>query len=98
MLSLRNVHVHITKLHILQGVDLEVKEGECAALLGRNGVGKTTTLRSIMGLVPRSSMCSCSVALSLLGSLRTVVAIRQPCVVLLRGALRCSTAATPRCG
>ena len=55
MLSLRNVHVHITKLHILQGVDLEVKEGECAALLGRNGVGKTTTLRSIMGLVPRSS-------------------------------------------
>src|SRR6185437_11686998 len=54
MLSLRNVHVHIAKLHILQGVDLEVKEGECAALLGRNGVGKTTTLRSIMGLVARS--------------------------------------------
>jgi branched-chain amino acid transport system ATP-binding protein len=46
--------VHIAKLHILQGVDLEVKEGECAALLGRNGVGKTTTLRSIMGLVARS--------------------------------------------
>jgi branched-chain amino acid transport system ATP-binding protein len=55
MLSLRNVHVHIGKLHILQGVDLEVKEGECAALLGRNGVGKTTTLRSVMGLVPRSN-------------------------------------------
>jgi branched-chain amino acid transport system ATP-binding protein len=54
MLSLRNVHVHIGKLHILQGVDLDVKEGECAALLGRNGVGKTTTLRSIMGLVARS--------------------------------------------
>jgi branched-chain amino acid transport system ATP-binding protein len=54
MLSLRNVNVHIAKLHILQGVDLEVKEGECAALLGRNGVGKTTTLRSIMGLVARS--------------------------------------------
>ena len=53
MLSLRDVHVHIGKLHILQGVSLEVKEGECAALLGRNGVGKTTTLRSIMGLVTR---------------------------------------------
>jgi branched-chain amino acid transport system ATP-binding protein len=54
MLSLRNVHVHIGKLHILQGVTLEVKPGECAALLGRNGVGKTTTLRAIMGLAPKS--------------------------------------------
>ena len=54
MLSLRDVHFHIGKLHILQGVSLEVKEGECAALLGRNGVGKTTTLRCIMGLVARS--------------------------------------------
>ena len=49
MLSLRDVHVHIGKLHILQGVSLEVKEGECAALLGRNGVGKTTTLRCYHG-------------------------------------------------
>jgi branched-chain amino acid transport system ATP-binding protein len=55
MLSLRDVHLHIGKLHILQGVTLEVKPGESAALLGRNGVGKTTTLRAIMGLVPRSS-------------------------------------------
>ena len=54
MLSLRDVHVHIGKLHILQGVNLEVKAGESAALLGRNGVGKTTTLRAIMGLAPRS--------------------------------------------
>jgi branched-chain amino acid transport system ATP-binding protein len=54
MLSLRDVHVHIGKLHILQGVNLEVKSGESAALLGRNGVGKTTTLRAIMGLAPRS--------------------------------------------
>src|SRR5512143_2074803 len=55
MLSLRDVHVHIGKLHILQGVNLEVKQGESAALLGRNGVGKTTTLRAIMGLIAKTS-------------------------------------------
>jgi len=55
MLRLDDVHVHIGKLHILQGVNLEVKPGECAALLGRNGVGKTTTLRAIMGLAKRSA-------------------------------------------
>jgi branched-chain amino acid transport system ATP-binding protein len=54
MLSLKDVHVHIGKLHILQGVTMEVKPGESAALLGRNGVGKTTTLRAIMGLLRRS--------------------------------------------
>ena len=54
MLRLDGVHVHIGKLHILQGVNLEVRPGEAAALLGRNGVGKTTTLRAIMGLAPRS--------------------------------------------
>ena len=54
MLRLDDVHVHIGKLHILQGVSLEVRPGECAALLGRNGVGKTTTLRAIMGLAPRT--------------------------------------------
>jgi ABC-type dipeptide/oligopeptide/nickel transport system ATPase subunit len=54
MLRLDDVHVHIGKLHILQGVNLKVKVVECAALLGRNGVGKTTTLRAIMGLAPRS--------------------------------------------
>jgi len=54
MLRLEDVHVHAGKLHILQGVNLELRRGECAALLGRNGVGKTTTLRAIMGLAPRS--------------------------------------------
>ena len=54
MLRLDDVHVHIGKLHILQGVNLAVQAGEAAALLGRNGVGKTTTLRAIMGLAPRS--------------------------------------------
>src|SRR5262249_28498177 len=54
MLRLDDVHVPIGQLHIPQGVHLEVAPGECAALLGRNGVGKTTTLRAIMGLAPRS--------------------------------------------
>jgi len=53
VLSLTDVHVHFGKLHILQGVSLEVKSGESVALLGRNGVGKTTTLRTIMGLASR---------------------------------------------
>ena len=55
MLSLKDVHVHIGKLHILQGVTMDIKPGESAALLGRNGVGKTTTLRAIMGLLRRSA-------------------------------------------
>jgi branched-chain amino acid transport system ATP-binding protein len=54
VLSLQNVHVHIGKLHILQGVNLDIRPGESAALLGRNGVGKTTTLRAIMGLAAKS--------------------------------------------
>ena len=53
MLRLTDVHVHFGKLHILQGVSLEVAAGESVALLGRNGVGKTTTLRAIMGLAAR---------------------------------------------
>jgi branched-chain amino acid transport system ATP-binding protein len=54
MLKLEDVHAHYGKSHILQGVNLTVEDGEAAALLGRNGVGKTTTLRAIMGLTPPS--------------------------------------------
>ncbi len=51
-LELENVHTYYGESHILQGVDLHVNEGEVVALLGRNGVGKTTTMRSIMQLTP----------------------------------------------
>ena len=55
MLKLEGLNTHYGKSHVLQGVDLKVGDGESVALLGRNGVGKTTTLRSIMGLTPPSS-------------------------------------------
>ena len=52
MLAVENVHAYYGDSHVLEGVDLEVAEGETVALIGRNGVGKTTTLRSILGLTP----------------------------------------------
>lgn len=50
LLTLQGVHTHIGAYHILHGVDLVVPRGQLTLLLGRNGVGKTTTLRTIMGL------------------------------------------------
>ena len=50
ILLLDGVETDIAQYHILQGVDLEVPRGQVTMLLGRNGVGKTTTLRTIMGL------------------------------------------------
>ncbi|HVM57885.1 MAG TPA: ABC transporter ATP-binding protein [Gaiellaceae bacterium] len=52
LLSLRDLHVYLGQSHVLQGVTFDVPEGGVTALLGRNGVGKTTTLRAILGLVP----------------------------------------------
>ncbi len=51
MLALRDVHTYYGKSHVLHGVSLEVGAGEVVGLLGRNGVGKSTTLKTIMGLV-----------------------------------------------
>jgi len=53
LLSLRDLHVYYGQSHVLQGVTFDVPEGGVTALLGRNGVGKTTTLRAILGLVDR---------------------------------------------
>ncbi len=54
ILSLKDVHTHIGQHHILQGVSFDVKPGRATVLLGRNGAGKSTTMRTIMGLTPAS--------------------------------------------
>lgn len=53
-LSVSDLHTYLGESHVLQGVSFDVAEGGVTALLGRNGVGKTTTLRAMLGLVPRS--------------------------------------------
>ncbi|MDI9335916.1 MAG: ABC transporter ATP-binding protein [Gammaproteobacteria bacterium] len=55
LLTLKDIHTHIGKYHILHGVNLCIPANSCTVLLGRNGVGKTTTLRTIMGLWTASS-------------------------------------------
>ena len=52
MLTITNLHVGYETSHVLGGIDLSVAEGESVALLGRNGMGKTTLVRSICGLTP----------------------------------------------
>jgi len=51
MLEVSGLHAYYGKSHILQGVDLAIGEGEIVSLLGRNGVGRSTTCKAIMGLV-----------------------------------------------
>ena len=51
MLEVRDLHAYYGKSHILQGVNLDVDEGEIVSLLGRNGVGRSTTLKAIIGEV-----------------------------------------------
>ena len=54
MLQVSNLRARIGKIPVLNGVNLRVNDGETIALLGRNGVGKTSTLRAILGLMGRS--------------------------------------------
>ncbi len=57
MLEVRDLHAYYGKSHILHGVHLDVREGEIVSLLGRNGVGRSTTCKAIMGLVePQGSV------------------------------------------
>ncbi|HEY7903604.1 MAG TPA: ABC transporter ATP-binding protein [Casimicrobiaceae bacterium] len=54
MLQVRGLHAHYGASHVLRGVDLDVDEGQALGLLGRNGMGKTTLLRAILGIVRAS--------------------------------------------
>ena len=53
MLSIRDLHAWYGESHVLQGINLEVRAGECVTLLGRNGAGRTSTLRAILGLIDK---------------------------------------------
>jgi len=52
MLAVKDLHAYYGKSHILQGVDMHIGAGEVVSLLGRNGVGRSTTVKAIMGEVP----------------------------------------------
>ncbi|MAF85565.1 MAG: ABC transporter ATP-binding protein [Dehalococcoidales bacterium] len=52
MLEINDVHTHYGDAHVLHGISLDVEEGYTTTILGRNGMGKTTTIRSIIGLTP----------------------------------------------
>lgn len=54
-LEVKNLQAWYGESHVLHGIDLEVHQGECISLLGRNGSGRTTTLRAILGLTSRRS-------------------------------------------
>lgn len=54
-LEVKNLQAWYGESHVLHGIDLEVRKGECVSLLGRNGSGRTTTLRAILGLTSRRS-------------------------------------------
>ncbi|MFO0707821.1 MAG: urea ABC transporter ATP-binding subunit UrtE [Nitrospira sp.] len=55
MLQLRNINAYYGESHILRDVSFEIEAGQVACLMGRNGVGKTTTLKVLMGLLPTRS-------------------------------------------
>jgi branched-chain amino acid transport system ATP-binding protein len=52
MLELKDLHAYYGRSHILQGVNLSIEKGEIVSLLGRNGVGRSTTCKAVIGLVP----------------------------------------------
>ena len=55
LLSINDLHVHYGKSHVLHGVNLNIGHNEVVSLLGRNGAGRSTTMKAVMGLVPASA-------------------------------------------
>jgi len=55
MLTINDIHTFYGQSHVLQGISLQMDRGELVALLGRNGAGKSTTLKSVMGITPPRS-------------------------------------------
>ena len=55
MLTLTNLNTHYGQAHILRDVTMHLEKGECVALLGRNGAGKSTTMKAIIGMIPATS-------------------------------------------
>jgi branched-chain amino acid transport system ATP-binding protein len=55
LLEVKDLNTFYGESHVLQGISLNVAKGELVALLGRNGMGKSTTLKTIMGLVKSKS-------------------------------------------
>lgn len=81
ILTIENGHAHYGKSHVLQGVDLEVNDGELVTLLGRNGAGKTTTLKCIVGVVPASQGVIRFAGECIQGQPAHVIAKRGVCLV-----------------
>ena len=52
MLSVSDLHISYGPIEVIHGIDIEVGAGECVALIGANGAGKSSTLKAICGLVP----------------------------------------------
>ncbi len=55
LMTVKDLHSHYGMSHVLRGVSLEINSGETIALMGRNGMGKTTLIKCLLGLVPATS-------------------------------------------
>jgi hypothetical protein len=84
MLRITDLHAFYGESHVLHGIDLRVAEGELVTLLGRNGSGRSTTLKSMMGLVGRRSGSIMFNGRELIGMRR--IGSRAGCGLLPRGA------------